>query len=83
MNGWPDGKRKETFFTSFIHSQAKAFWFLLVSSLTVGLQSPRLAAPAPRLVDGLDDKDVLGAALQAVHCVVVLLDVGNDHPALQ
>lgn len=51
--------------------------------LTVGLQRPRFAASTPRLVNGLDDKDVLGAALQAVHGVVVLLDVGDDHPALQ
>lgn len=51
--------------------------------LTVGFEGPRLAAPAPCLVDGLDDEDVLGAALQAVHCVVVLLDVGDNHPALQ
>lgn len=52
-------------------------------ALTVGLQSPRVTAPAARLVDGLDNKDVLGAALQTVHRVVVLLDVGNNHPALQ
>lgn len=51
--------------------------------LTVGLEGSRLAAPAPCLVDCLDDKDVLGAALQAMHCVVVLLDVGDNHPALQ
>lgn len=51
--------------------------------LTVGLQCPRFTAPASRLVNGLDNKDILGAALQTVHCVVVLLDVGNNHPALQ
>ena len=51
--------------------------------LTVGLQSPWFTASASRLVNGLDNKDVLGAALQAVHRVVVLLDVGNNHPALQ
>lgn len=51
--------------------------------LTVGLQSPRLTASASCLVNGLDNKDILGAALQAVHRVVVLLDVGNNHPALQ
>lgn len=52
-------------------------------SLTVGLQSPRFTAPASRLVNGLDNKDILGAALQAMYRVVVLLDVGNYHPALQ
>lgn len=51
--------------------------------LTVGFEGSRFAAPAPCLVDCLDDKDVLGAALQAMHCVVVLLDVGDNHPALQ
>lgn len=51
--------------------------------LAVGLESPRFTAPASRLVDGLDNKDILGAALQSVHCVVVLLDVGNNHPTLQ
>lgn len=51
--------------------------------LTVSLQSCRFAASASCLVDGLDNKDVLGAALQTMHGVVVLLDVGNDHPAVQ
>ena len=51
--------------------------------LTVSLQSPWLTAPASRLVNGLDNKDILGATLQTVHRVVVLLDVGNNHPALQ
>lgn len=51
--------------------------------LTVGLQSCRFAAPASCLVDGLHNKDVFGAALQTMHGVVVLLDVGNDHPAVQ
>lgn len=51
--------------------------------LTVGLQSPWFTAPASCLVNGLDNKDVLGAALQAVYRVVVLLDVGDNHPALQ
>lgn len=50
--------------------------------LTVGLQSPRLTASASCLVNGLDNKDILSAALQTVHRVVVLLDVGNNHPAL-
>lgn len=50
--------------------------------LAVCLQLPGLAAAAARLVDGLDDEDVLGAALQTVHGVVVLFDVGHDHPAI-
>lgn len=50
--------------------------------LTVCLQFPWLAATAAGLVDGLDDEDVLGATLQPVHRVVVLLDVGDDHPAI-
>lgn len=52
------------------------------AGLTVGFQTCWLAVAAPRLVDGLDEEDVAGAALQAVHRVVVLLDVGNDHPAV-
>lgn len=51
-------------------------------SHTVGLEFPRLAAAVPRLVDGLDNEDVLGATLEAVHGVVVLLDVGHNHPAV-
>ena len=51
--------------------------------LTVGLQSSRFTAPASRLVNGLDNEDVFGTTLQAVHRVVVLLDVGNNHPAVQ
>lgn len=50
---------------------------------TVGLQCPWLTASASCLVNSLDNKNILGATLQAVHCVVVLLDVGNNHPALQ
>lgn len=53
-----------------------------LAARTVCLQLPRLAAAAARLVDGLDDEDVLGAALQTVDGVVVLLDVGHDHPAI-
>ena len=53
------------------------------SLLTVGLERPRLTAAAARLVDGPHHEHVLGAALQAVHRVVVLLDVGHDHPAVQ
>lgn len=51
--------------------------------LTVGLQSPWFTAPASRLINGLDNEDIFGAALEAVHGVVVLLDVRNNHPAIQ
>lgn len=51
--------------------------------LTVGLQSPWFTASASCLINGLYDEDVLGATLQTVHCVVVLLDVGNNHPTFQ
>lgn len=51
--------------------------------LTVGLQRSRLAAATSCLVDGFDDEDVLGTALQAMNRVVVLLDVGDDHPAIR
>lgn len=53
-----------------------------LTALTVCLQLPRLAAAAACLVDGLDDEDVLGATLQTMDRVVVLLDVGHDHPAV-
>lgn len=49
---------------------------------TVGLEAGGLAVPAARLVDGLHQEDVAGATLEPVHCVVVLLDVGDDHPAV-
>ena len=51
-------------------------------SRTVCLQLPRLTAAAACLVDGHDNEDVLGAALQPMDRVVVLLDVGHDHPAI-
>lgn len=51
--------------------------------LTVGFQRPWFTAPASCLVNGLDNKDIFGAALQTVHRVVVLLDVRNNHPAVQ
>lgn len=50
--------------------------------LTVGLEFSRRAAAASGLIHGLHDEDVLGSALQAVNGVVVLLDVGHDHPAV-
>lgn len=50
--------------------------------LTVGLQLPRLTAAAACLVDGLDHKDVLCATLEPMHSVVVLFNVGHNHPAI-
>lgn len=49
---------------------------------TVGLEFPWFAAAVPRLVNGLDDEDVLGATLEAVHGVMVLLDIGHNHPTV-
>ena len=49
---------------------------------TVRLQLPRLTAAAACLVDGLDNENVLGPTLQPMDRVVVLLDVGHDHPAI-
>ena len=42
-----------------------------------------LAGAATRLVDGLHKEHVASSALQAVHRVVVLLDIGHNHPAVQ
>lgn len=53
------------------------------NSLTVGFEAGRLTVAAPCLVDRLDKEDVTGAALQAVNCVVVLLNVGDNHPAIR
>lgn len=50
--------------------------------LTVCLEFPGLAASAACLVNGLDNEDVLSATLQAMHCVVVLFDIRNNHPAV-
>lgn len=49
---------------------------------TVCLQPGGFAVPAACLVYGLDEEDVAGAALEPVDSVVVLLDVGDDHPAV-
>lgn len=49
---------------------------------TVGLEAGGFAVPAACLVDGLDEEDVAGATLEPVDGVVVLLDVGDDHPAV-
>ena len=50
--------------------------------LTVGLEGPWLTAAATSLVDGFDDEDILRPALQTMDSVVVLLDVGHNHPAV-
>jgi len=49
---------------------------------TVRLEPGRFAVSAARLVYGLDEEDVAGATLEPVDGVVVLLDVGDDHPAV-
>lgn len=49
---------------------------------TVCLEPGGFAVSAARLVYGLDEEDVAGAALEPVDGVVVLLDVGDDHPAV-
>lgn len=51
-------------------------------SLTVGFEARWLTVATSRLVDSLDEENVTGATLQAVHRVVVLLDVRHDHPAV-
>lgn len=50
--------------------------------LTVCLELARLAAPASSLINGLNNEDVLCATLQPMHCVVVLFDIRNNHPAV-
>lgn len=50
--------------------------------LTVCLELAGLAASAAGLINGLNNEDVLSATLQPVHCVVVLFDIGNNHPAV-
>lgn len=50
--------------------------------LTVGFECSRLTAATSCLINCFDNEDVLGAALQAVNSVVVLLDIGHDHPAV-
>lgn len=54
----------------------------MYGALTVGFECPWLTAAGTCLVDGFDDEDVLGATLQAVDGVVVLLDVRHNHPAV-
>lgn len=52
------------------------------ASLTVGFEAGWLTVAASCLVDSLDKEDITGATLQAVHRVVVLLDVWHDHPTV-
>lgn len=66
----------------FYHEVYKSLAQLLRPGLTVGFESSRFAVSAACLVDSLDEKDVTSAALQAVDCVVILLDIGHNHPAI-
>lgn len=50
--------------------------------LTVSLEPCRLTIAAASLIDCLDEEDISRAALQPMHCIMVLLDVGDDHPAV-
>lgn len=52
------------------------------SKLTVCLEFAGRTAATAGLVHGLHDEDVFGSALQAVNGVMVLFDVGHDHPAV-
>lgn len=53
-----------------------------ILSHTVCLEPGGFTVPAASLVYGLDKEDVSGATLKPVHCVVVLFDVGDNHPAI-
>lgn len=53
-----------------------------VLRLTVGFEAGWLTVAASRLVDSLDEEDITSATLQAMHRVVVLLDVRYNHPAV-
>lgn len=53
-----------------------------VTLLTVCLQLSGLTVSAASLINGLHYKDVLGATLQPMHCVVVLFYIWNNHPAV-
>lgn len=50
--------------------------------LTVSLQPGRLTVSAASLIDRLDEEDVSCAALQPMHRIMVLFDVGDNHPAV-
>lgn len=50
--------------------------------LTVCFEAGWFTVAASCLVNSLDKEDVTGATLQAVHRVVVLLDVRYNHPAV-
>lgn len=56
-------------------------WVKLIL-LTICLQFSGLAISAASLINGLHNKDVLGATLQPMHCVVVLFNIWNNHPAV-
>lgn len=50
--------------------------------LTVCLELAGLTVSAASLINGLNNEDVLSATLQPMHGVVVLFDIGNNHPAV-
>ena len=49
---------------------------------TVCFESGRFTVPAACLVYGFNNEDVACSTLQSVDCVMVLFDVGHDHPAI-
>lgn len=53
-----------------------------MNGLTVGFKCSRLTAATSCLINCLDNEDVLSATLQAMNSVVVLLDIGHNHPAV-
>ena len=81
-NAWDREKRNEGGQGQLEGEQVRDDSSAEFTARTVRLQLPRLTAAAACLVDGLDNEDVLGAALQPMDRVVVLLDVGHDHPAI-
>lgn len=64
------------------HEVYRSLAQLMKIGLTIGFEASRFTVSAACLVDSLDEKNVTGAALQAVDCVVILLDIGHDHPAI-
>lgn len=57
--------------------------FLLESlQHTVCFQSGGFAVPAARLIYGFHNKDVACPTLEAMHGVMVLFNVGHNHPAI-
>lgn len=50
--------------------------------LTVGFEASWFTIAAASLIDGLDKKDITGSTLKPMHGVMILLDVGHDHPTV-